>query len=334
MNRSKVRRTGGSGHRASRLLMAGTLVLTGAACGLSVRAEAGETKPPADDFSIPDADRGTIDVDTGNLFGFSDGSDVQSEGEKELSTSLVTRWGKRGDGSAPDARGAHATMFDTATGFEYGITDRLSVAFNLFGTGRDQSGLAGFDNRHFFNFNGGSTEISYGLLQRSPENPFGLKLSFEPSWNRFDDVDGSSQTSISGEVKLTFDWRVLPGQLWYALNVGIEPSYSRASDGSVDHQSEVTISNALSARVLEQTYLGIEAGYHRANDGMLADHFLGDALYVGPTLFHKINKSVYLAAAFQTQVAGHQVDPSPQGARLDLYNFDRNRAMLTLGFNF
>eukprot|EP01037_Dinobryon_pediforme_P020715 gene20715-21408_t len=262
--------------------------------GATAALAASATQPkaaPADDFSIPDAGRGPIDVDTGNLFGFTDGATVQDEGEKELSTSLVTRWGKRGDGSASDAPRAHATIFETEMSFEYGVTDRLSLAFSAFGTGRDQVGLAGMDDRHGFDFNGLSVEVSYGILERNGDNPFGLAVSVEPSWQRHDDVDGSPQTDISAEFKLAFDWRVLPGQLWYGFNIGIEPGVSRSSDGTVEHQSEVTISNAVSTRLSETTYVGLEAGYHLAYDGLFADRLTGDALYVGPTLFHKFNRS-------------------------------------------
>jgi hypothetical protein len=59
--------------------------------------------------------------------------------------------------------------------------------------------------------------------------------------------------------------------------------------------------------------------------------FTGDAVYLGPTFYWKIAPKVLMSAAWEAQVAGHQVGI---GSALDLTDFSRSRARLLLEFEF
>ena len=59
--------------------------------------------------------------------------------------------------------------------------------------------------------------------------------------------------------------------------------------------------------------------------------FSGDALYLGPTLYMKLGKRMWLSAAFDVQARGRSV--TAPGA-LDLVDFERYQANFRLGFEF
>ena len=71
--------------------------------------------------------------------------------------------------------------------------------------------------------------------------------------------------------------------------------------------------------------------YLRAYDGLTLQHFRGEAVFVGPTLYAKFTYHLALSAAFSTQVTGHAVGVSRS---LDLENFSRHEARLLLIYEF
>ncbi len=77
--------------------------------------------------------------------------------------------------------------------------------------------------------------------------------------------------------------------------------------------------------------LGGELQYYRAFDGFGMQTFLGNALYVGPTLHIQFTPKIMLAAAFSTQVSGHAAGETRS---LDLTNFQRDLANLKVEFEF
>jgi hypothetical protein len=78
-------------------------------------------------------------------------------------------------------------------------------------------------------------------------------------------------------------------------------------------------------------FFGAEARYLRSYDGIGFDPFAGQALFVGPTLYASLSKTIAISAAWGVQVAGHAVDIP---GSLDLKNFERHRAQLRLMYNF
>jgi hypothetical protein len=64
----------------------------------------------------------------------------------------------------------------------------------------------------------------------------------------------------------------------------------------------------------------------------MSSRFTGDAVYLGPTLYWQIAAKVLVSAAFEVQIAGHEVGAMP--ASLDLTDFSRMRARLLFEFEF
>jgi hypothetical protein len=87
----------------------------------------------------------------------------------------------------------------------------------------------------------------------------------------------------------------------------------------------------LSYRVVPELAIGIEADYYRHYDGLFFETFTGDALFIGPTLYYKFARKMFLAAAWNAQVWGREVETSN---RLNLAEFSRQRAKLKVALEF
>ncbi len=294
----------------------------------------------ADDFSLPDEKK--IEYDSENIFGLSEGTDTNSQGEKEIETELTYLTGRRGlDDNGGNGRGSPVSggryhVFTPRTGVQYGFTDDFDATFSIFGDYRNVRGIAGLDDRARGAFNGTSIEFKYRFLERNAANPYGFAIAFEPRYARIGDNEGVRQDSFSGETNLLFDARLVPGRLWYAINLGIEPQIGKTLASSrIERQSTVRISNALSLRVLENSFIGAEIRYQRAHNGFIPSAFQGQALFLGPTFYHQLWKGAYISGAWSTQIAGRSHNP-PNGTNqlLDLTNFTRHVGRIKVGVNF
>lgn len=90
-------------------------------------------------------------------------------------------------------------------------------------------------------------------------------------------------------------------------------------------------SAALAVRIHPSVVIGGEVWYLRHFDGVGLIAFTGDAVYVGPNLYLQISPKVFVTAAWNTQVSGHEVG---EPAKLDLTDFSRHRAKLKLAIEF
>jgi hypothetical protein len=79
-------------------------------------------------------------------------------------------------------------------------------------------------------------------------------------------------------------------------------------------------------------FLGAEVRYVRAYEGLRLQRYEGQVLFVGPTLYAKLNDRLSISATFAAQVAGRSVE-SP-GRSLDLDNFSRYQAKLKVSYEF
>ena len=91
------------------------------------------------------------------------------------------------------------------------------------------------------------------------------------------------------------------------------------------------ISGALSYRIIPSVFIGGELWYLRHYDGTWFNSFTGDAVFVGPTLYVQIAPKMFMTAAWNTQVAGHEVGGP---GVFDLADFPRHRAKLKVALEF
>ncbi len=235
-------------------------------------------------------------VDTQFIFGFTMGADVGELGEKEIEFQSFGRFGKA-DGSY--------------TALEYQLRAELTPIENLrleIGVPvavHSISGVTGLDDRQQAAFNGVSFEARYRLLSRE-DGPFGLTISADTAF--------------------------VENRVFGALNLLYDPEWTSSRlTGQLAQQSTLGVSAAITAQVRPGIFFGGEARYLRTFQGIGLDWFAGDALFVGPTMYATLSKNLAVSAAWNIQVAGGAVG-SP--GSLDLTNFERNRVLLRLEYNF
>ena len=222
------------------------------------------------------------------------------------------------------------SYFATSTAFlyKYSLTDDFRVApvFSL--SSHSISGVTDLDDRHSFDFEGTGAEIRYRLLNRE-KAPFGATLSFEPGFSRTDATSGERVREFSAGISALFDKELIHDRLFGALNFGYEPAWTKvkATDES-ERSSALSMSGALSTVVRPGVVVGMELRYARDYDGIGLNTFVGDALFLGPSIMIKVSDKAFVSAAWNTQVAGHA---SGESGSLNLTDFERNQIRLRFG---
>jgi hypothetical protein len=110
-----------------------------------------------------------------------------------------------------------------------------------------------------------------------------------------------------------------------------EPCTTSARRRSAERSSTFGFSGALAFQAIPNLFLGVEVRYLRAYDGFTLQHFRGEAVFVGPTLYAMLGDHLGIAGAFSTQVAGHAVGVP---GRFDLDNFPHHQARLKIFYEF
>ena len=256
------------------------------------------------------------------IFGFTTGSDIGFEGERELEFETNFRFQRRG--------GVY-NQLEQEVEFEYNPTDNFQIEPGVHGVFSQIHGVEGFENREGANFGGLGSIFSYVLVGRGPDAPAGITITVEPEWSRIDD-GGRLITGFSAQTRIIADTELVPNRLFAAVNAIYTPEVTRNfGNPNWAGASQLGWATALTYRITPIVALGGELEYYRAYDGAGLNAFAGHALYAGPACFIELTNKIHLAAAFSTQIAGHAAgNPNP----LDLTNFSRNKARLRALFEF
>ncbi|MGH6851830.1 MAG: hypothetical protein ACREDJ_01250 [Methylocella sp.] len=270
-------------------------------------------------FTPPDSFR---ELESKYIFGFTVGSDIGEEGEREIESETNIAFQKR--------TGSYAAL-DQEVELEYNPTDSFQIEPGAHGVANWISGVAGLDDRHGANFGGLSTAFRYLVIGRGPGAPVGLQIAVEPEWSRVDDA-GKLTTDFNAETSIIADTELVPNRLFAAFNATYTPDIEREF-GTPNWQGESTLGlkTALTYRITQSVAVGGELEYYRAYEGAGFNRFAGDALFAGPTCFVQFTNKLFLSAAYSTQIAGHAAGDANL---LDLTNFTRNKALLRLNWEF
>ena len=266
------------------------------------------------------------DVETKYIFGFTEGSGIGLEGEKEFSWESVARFGK-----------ADGRYWASETKLEYEFTPNQYVQFE-FGplvSTHNIKNVTDFENRSQVAFGGFFGEIRYLLLDRGPSSPLAITLSAEPEWRRADETTGQHVTNFELEFKVNADLELIQNRLYLGSNLLYEPEATHDPDhvgAGWEKESTGGVSGALSYRIIPAVFVGAEVWYLRHYDGIWFNKFTGDAVFVGPTLYVQLNPKAFITAAWNTQISGHDVDIP--GSTLNLSEFSRQRGKLKLAVEF
>lgn len=261
-------------------------------------------------------------IDTEHLFGFAIGTDIGEVGEKEIESQTGARLGKRTGKYAALSQSIEAEFTPTEN-FRFSVGG--SFAYH------DVAGVNGIDDRRKAAFDAVSVDMRYRFLDRAT-SPFGLAIDVEPHWGRIEESSGEPADRYGVDLAIAIDKELVPNMVVATFNLlyGVETMRSRET-GEVSREASIGIASALMTQVHPGIFLGVEARYLRAYEGLGFNVFAGHAVFLGPTMFAKLPGNGWMSIAWSTQIAGAAAGDS---ARLDLTNFEQHQVRVKLGFNY
>jgi len=269
--------------------------------------------------SFAEADDG---VDSEHLFGFTEGSDIGSKGEREFKNENTLRTGKKAGSFAAGASEAE---------LKYTVSDNFRVSAGATLAYFDINGVPGLGDANRAAIQSASFSARFRMLDRN-KGPVGMTFSIEPHWGFVDETKGLRIGHFGTEAAMLMDRELIPDRLLAAFNLTFENDRVRPVAASATrHESVLGSGLALAARTSPDLWLGGEVRYLRSYDGAVLNALSGQAVYVGPTAFVRLPRNYWLSAALNFQVWGRAVGLP---GSLDLTNFERYQAKLRVGFDF
>jgi len=262
------------------------------------------------------------EIETKYIFGFTKGSGIGLEGEKEIVVESDGQFGKRS--------GRYAA-FEHILEYEFTPSQYVQIEIEALGQSHFIRNVPDLDDRNSTKLSGLAAEFRYLLLGRGPDQPASITISIEPEMSRVDDVSGESVHDESVETRLALDVELIPNRLFAGFNLLYVPEVLRTADHIWERATTLGISAALAYRPIPPLVIGAEVEYFRHYDSLNLTALEGDAVFVGPTLYLQLTPKSFLQAAWSAQVAGHAVD-DPRA--LNLEEFSRSRAKLKYAYEF
>lgn len=265
---------------------------------------------------------GAASMDTEHIFAFMIGADVGTPGEREFQSATTGRFGR----SAGRYR-----VYGNEAELEFVPAPNVRVEAGASFVGHDIGGVPDLPDRRQFALQGLSLDFRYRFLDRRTA-PFGLTVAVGMHGDRTDETTGARVRSYGTEVTLALERDLIPNFALATLNLTYQPEWTRFLD-SGEQEREATIGAALGAmvRMGPNFLLGGEARYLRQYEGVGLSEPIGQALFVGPTVYLQLSPGSRLTLAWAVQAWGRAAG-SP--AALDLVNFERHQARVIFGLNF
>jgi hypothetical protein len=264
---------------------------------------------------------GFNELETKYIFGFTIGSSVGDQGDKEFEPDTHADFGKRG--------GSYGVS-QTALEYEYTPTQFMQIELGPTVSYYSIQNVPGLDGRDMGTINGFEADIRSLLIDRN-RWPFAVTLSLEPEFHSHDETSGDKVVNYGLETKLEADTELIKNRLYLGFNLLYEPETTRADLGLWNDESTFGVSSALAFQIVPKVTIGADLWYLSHYDGAGFNSFTGDAVYLGPTFYWQITPKILMSAAWETQITGREVGVS---SALDLTDFSHERARLLLEFEF
>jgi hypothetical protein len=190
------------------------------------------------------------EIETKYVFGFTEGSGIGLDGEKEFSFDTEARIGKR------DGR-YYAS--ESKLEFEFTPNQYLQFEFGPFVSAHSIKEVTDRDSRNQVAFGGAFGEVRYLLLDRGPLSPLALTLSAEPEWRRIDETSGERVTNFELELRLNGDVELVKNRLFLGFNLLYEPEATHDPDhigAGWGMESKGGASAALAHRIVPSVLVG------------------------------------------------------------------------------
>jgi len=263
------------------------------------------------------------ELETKYIFGsFTVGSSIDEEGEKAFEPETEADFGKRS--------GRYAAT-ETELEYEFTPTQYLQIELGPTVSYYNIQNVPGLDNRNLAAINGFEAALRPIIIDRGTSS-LAVTGSIEPEFHSRDETSGAKVINYGLETRLEADIELIKNRLFFGSNLLYEPETTRADLGAWEKESTWGVSAALAYQIVPKVVIGADLWYLQHYEGLAFNTFTGDAVYLGPTLYWQIASKVLVSAAFETQIAGHEVGATP--ANLDLTDFSRMRARLLFEFEF
>jgi hypothetical protein len=262
------------------------------------------------------------DIETKYIFGFTTGSGIGLEGEKEFTVDSIGRFGKR-DG--------HYAATETKYEFEFTPSQFIQIEFGALGSTHHIGGVTDLDDRRQVALSGAFAEFRYLAIERSSSNPLAVTLAIEPTVRLIDETSGAHVRNYEFETTINADLELLKNRLFAGFNLLYEPEVTWNALGETQREAKFGGSAALSLRIASNIVVGGEVWYLRHYDSAALTEFTGDAVMLGPTLYVQFTPKMFMVAAWNTQVWGREIG---NPVSLNLAEFQRNRARLKFAVEF
>jgi hypothetical protein len=254
-------------------------------------------------------------------FGFTKSTGVGSLGEQEFSIETEGKFGKR-DGS-------YTALKEK---LEYAFTPWHNVQLEFGAIARSHfiRNVTGIDDRNQTEFSGASAELKYRFFEPGPNFPFSAALMIEPEISQISGNSGKREMGYELETRLALETEIVPKKLYAAINLFYEPEVKHTPEDEWEREADLGVSGAVAYRLTPIMTIGAGLEYRRHYEPEF-HIFEGDALFIGPSLSMKINRSLSLKLAWLAQVAGHATD-DPR--LFNLEEFSRQKAKAELSYEF
>ena len=263
-----------------------------------------------------------LEIETKYIFGFTTGSGIGIEGEKEFTVDTIGRFGKR-DG--------HYAATETKYEDEFTPSQFVQIEFGALGSTHNIGAVTGLDGRNAAGFAGGFAEFRYLAVERTSNNPLSVTLAFEPNVRLIDETSGERVHNYEFETTVNADLELLKNRLYAGFNLLYEPEVTWTAMDETVREATFGGSAALSLRIVPNVLVGGEVWYLRHYDSPTLSAFTGDTVMLGPTLYVQFTSKMFMIAAWNAQVWGREVGNS---LPLNLTEFQRHRARLKFAWEF
>lgn len=250
------------------------------------------------------------EIDSEHMFGFTEGSDIGAPHQLEAEVEEIGRWGRLG--------GTYSA-FSTNFNLKYPLTESFRIAGGLTATRFDSSGVTGIDDMARFAVDRIVAEFRWRPLDRETA-PVGLTFVAAPFYGFVDDVSGTPADAFGATLIAIADRALIHDRLYGAVNLVWQFARVRPyATETYEDASLLGFSASFTTRIADWLYLGGEARYLRAFDGMALNSLAGQTVYVGPNFYMPFAKGMSLSGGWNIQTWGQTTGLAPG---LDLASFD------------
>src|ERR1700724_2741111 len=146
-----------------------------------------------------------LEMETKYIFGFTTGSGIGIEGEKEFTVDTIGRFGKR-DG--------HYAATETKYEYEFTPSQFIQIEFGALGSTHHIDGGTDLDDRSQIALGGAFAELRYLALERTSNNPLAVTLAVEPTVRRIDETSGERVRNFEFETTINADLELMKNRLF------------------------------------------------------------------------------------------------------------------------